>query len=565
MKYKILSKPELKYLLKNKHLINEEIAKQMIVSRGFYDRAFFVDYFLWHFKQDKKTKEKIASAPFQLDMLQKMGSEKNLNIIYPRNHAKTTNSLFNCIWSVCYRADPFILLVASEWLWVEFLWKLRSEFVNNDKLQDCFGELVPKANRQETQRWTSKQLQFSNWIEIQTVSKGWTIRWKRVSLLIVDDPQENKDVKNPAIASEFIDWFFTSIYNTLDPTGRCIVIGTIMSELCFVNVIANEDRGFTTIRYPAVLNPVYETIPKCQVMQNADGETIEGRGRKHLIGWTPIWSYKRSLKTLDDVMQTIWRDAFQQEYMHEPMSSVGDLVIHPDIRTWLTPLPFTEDPLYPELRIFRPNENTQIDNEGNTVVLPIGQAKQQFSIWVDTSSWTAKGDFSTIVVRDNLKKLYATYRGRIAPDQLCKVIQRLWDLWYYPKEGALGIEVNNTWLVTITEARNAFDGEGYVWYPYIYQQEVFDKTTEKRTTSIWRNTNNKTRPIMVETYKKDIIIDQVLQEFDEREIAEMKTFVYNNNGKAEAPSPYHDDLILADMLSLQMVEVNTYTFGWYTR
>lgn len=69
--------------------------------------------------------------------------------------------------------------------------------------------------------------------------------------LKVDDPQENKDVKDPKITDEFIDWFFTSVYNTLDPDSRCIVIGTVISENCFVNVLEQQDRGFKTIKYPA--------------------------------------------------------------------------------------------------------------------------------------------------------------------------------------------------------------------------------------------------------------------------------------------------------------------------
>jgi len=41
---------------------------------------------------------------------------------------------------------------------------------------------------------------------------------------MVDDPQENKDVQNPQITDKFNNWFFTSVYNTLDDSGRCIVL-----------------------------------------------------------------------------------------------------------------------------------------------------------------------------------------------------------------------------------------------------------------------------------------------------------------------------------------------------
>jgi hypothetical protein len=33
----------------------------------------------------------------------------------------------------------------------------------------------------------------------------------------MDDPQDNKDVKNPKMAKDFLEWAFTSLYNVLLP------------------------------------------------------------------------------------------------------------------------------------------------------------------------------------------------------------------------------------------------------------------------------------------------------------------------------------------------------------
>lgn len=51
------------------------------------------------------------------------------------------------------------------------------------------------------------------------------------------------------------------------------------------------------------------------------------------------------------------------------------------------------------------------------------------------------GDYATITIRDRERKLYATYRGHIAPDQICEIIDWLREQGY---KGKIGIENNNT-------------------------------------------------------------------------------------------------------------------------
>lgn len=572
MKYQILSKEDLSRAWDCYDDLNLAGKRRVIVSQWFYDREFFIDYLLSHYKRDKKTQEVIESAEFHGKLLEYLRTQKNLNVVYPRDHAKTTNSLFDSIWDVCYEAEPFTLLVAAEWLWVEFIWKIREEFITNEELKACFWDLVPTASKDETKKRTAKTLQFTNGCVIETISKGGTARWKRPTKIKVDDPQENKDVKNPRIAEEFVARFFTSIYNTLDPNGRCIVLGTVINANCFVNVLEQEDRWFLTVKFPAIIDPVYKFLEKGEEFSNSEWELIIGTGRLHIVWWKPIRRTKRSLKALDERLWVIKRDAFHQEYMHEPMIVVGDLLISKDIirSLWILK-PIRVDREYEQLSIFAEHDNRveledgddidtadRIDADGTAWrLLPKDEAKTRYSRGVDTATWSTTGDFSTIVVRDNTWKTMLTYRDRTPPDRLCEVIDYIYKLGYYPKRWAMWIENNNTWLVTIIKARD-WD---YDWYEDIYVQEVVDEKSEKRTKKVWWNTNGKTRAIIVEWYRQNIVTEEKITDFDIREIAEMKTFAYNQNWKAEAVKPYHDDLILASMISMEMMKVNRYSFG----
>ena len=58
-------------------------------------------------------------------------------------------------------------------------------------------------------------------MELKTITKNEPVRGRRPTLVLVDDPEENKDVKNPAVAQEFYNWVFTSVYPTISQVVQC--------------------------------------------------------------------------------------------------------------------------------------------------------------------------------------------------------------------------------------------------------------------------------------------------------------------------------------------------------
>jgi len=66
-------------------------------------------------------------------------------------------------------------------------------------------------------KWRSKKLELTNGGDIMTTSKGQSVRGKRRRLVVLDDPQENKDVRNKRVVERFNEWVFSSLYNTMLP------------------------------------------------------------------------------------------------------------------------------------------------------------------------------------------------------------------------------------------------------------------------------------------------------------------------------------------------------------
>lgn len=128
-------------------------------------------------------------------------------------------------------------------------------------------------------KWRQKELEFLNGSYIETVTRGQPIRGARPREIIMDDPQDNKDVKNPNMAREFVEWAFTSLYNVLLPGGRMVALGTIVGNLCFVKHLRDEKK-WPTIEYQAC-DENFENIlwpqlwTKQALLERRDGKIVK--------------------------------------------------------------------------------------------------------------------------------------------------------------------------------------------------------------------------------------------------------------------------------------------------
>lgn len=215
-----------------------------------------------------------------------------------------------------------------------------------------------------------------------------------------------------------------------------------------------------------------------------------------------------------------------QEYPSTPVEAFlasWDCVFNTTILRNLPVLQFTEDPVYKDLRIYKSTTDRCL-------------------IGVDTSEGGKSGDNAVISVRDKDLKLLAGYYAKIPPDALCEVIDHIRKRY---KQGVVGIERNNTGLVTLTKAKD------YERYNRIYQEKTVDELTQRATSKFWRHTNAKTRPILISEYEEAIRTGRIT-EVDERCKSEMYTFIYNEKHRPEAQVGCHDDFIIWDWISLQM-------------
>ena len=146
----------------------------------------------------------------------------------PREFAKTTVCTFGYVLhQICFKKRHFIIIGSdTEDLASDLTGYLYLELLYNERLHQDFGELV-KANRAVDDFVTS------NDIRVKSRGRGQRLRglkhkqW-RPDLVILDDLENDVNVRNPGIVQQILDWVKSAVYPALDAGGSLLIIGTIL-------------------------------------------------------------------------------------------------------------------------------------------------------------------------------------------------------------------------------------------------------------------------------------------------------------------------------------------------
>jgi len=144
-------------------------------------------------------------------------------------------------------------------------------------------------------------LELTNWESIETLSKGNPVRWKRPRRIVVDDLDENKDVMTKTVVEKARTWFFTSLYNTLLPWWKIVILWTIVGNMCMVKYI-KETKEWKIVEYKAINN----------------GKAL----------WEDMWSLEELEKRKREIGSTL----FNQEFMNIPIQSENTVIKQEHIR-----------------------------------------------------------------------------------------------------------------------------------------------------------------------------------------------------------------------------------------
>lgn len=169
-------------------------------------------------------------------------------VIFPRGFSKSTWEKIDTIHDVVYSLEPVILLIgATRDDAAMQLEGVKGELESNEDLILVYGNKVPAENV-VGRKWTSRRIQTVDGVNVVTrgraKGRGVNINGKRPTKVVIDDAEDDDQVKNPDLRRKFHDWLYNVIFPSLDKErGRVKMIGTVLHEQAEVLAFYKKHGG----------------------------------------------------------------------------------------------------------------------------------------------------------------------------------------------------------------------------------------------------------------------------------------------------------------------------------
>ena len=276
---------------------SSEKAKKERIAHAKRDRLWFMKtylphYFTGEFGSFHKDWSALADIP-----------DEPVFIAAPRGHTKSTFfSLGVPLHNICMEAKHLIVIISdTEDLAADFSQFIQLELEENERIKQDFGDLTNPG------RWKAKDFTTKNGIRVKARGQGQRVRGLRnqqyrVDCIIIDDLENDKNVRNPRLIKESIKWILTAVINTLKHGASMTMVGTILSKKSVLAQMINmkceadqEKPRFISRLYKAKLDDNYKPL-------------WPG-------GWTP-----EQLRLKEKL---IGSTLFNQEYQNDPKDDEG--------------------------------------------------------------------------------------------------------------------------------------------------------------------------------------------------------------------------------------------------
>ena len=199
---------------------------------------------------------KKMTPPFHHEIYKTIKDEaiKRVLIAAPRGTAKSTVcSLILPLWKAAFKdpdEDLFIVIVSeSQAQRINFLSRIKYHLDYSETFKSMFGDMGSTT----ATRWTGSDIILSNGTRIVAVGTGQRVRGfiegdTRPNLVIVDDFESELNALTIEARVKNRKWMTEAVIPSLSDDGRIIMIGTVISEDCFL-YWAKDSSAWKTLWY----------------------------------------------------------------------------------------------------------------------------------------------------------------------------------------------------------------------------------------------------------------------------------------------------------------------------
>lgn len=309
------------------------------IDMEFFGRAYFPHYFSrpspeFHRELDAIWQQGVLKGRYPLTAADTKTISRlpgvRRAVAAPRGHAKSTNLTFKgTMHSTLYGYKHYPIIISDSSEQAEgFLDNIRVEFEENTAILEDFGPLAGSV-------WRSNVLVTKTNIKIEAIGSGKKIRGRkhrnwRPDLIILDDVENDENVRTPEQRKKLKDWFDKAVSKCGDDYTDIVYIGTLLHyDSLLAKTLANP--AYRSIKYKAVIRfsqaddlwQQWETI--FTDLSNDDREAdalafFQAHKTAMLEGTQVLWKEKLSYYDLMVMRVSEGEASFNSEEQNEPIN-----------------------------------------------------------------------------------------------------------------------------------------------------------------------------------------------------------------------------------------------------
>ena len=309
------------------------------IDMEFFGRAYFPHYFSrpspeFHRELDAIWQQGVLKGRYPLTAADTKTISRlpgvRRAVAAPRGHAKSTNLTFKgTMHSTLYGYKHYPIIISDSSEQAEgFLDNIRVEFEENTAILEDFGSLAGSV-------WRSNVLVTKTNIKIEAIGSGKKIRGRkhrnwRPDLIILDDVENDENVRTPEQRSKLKNWFDKAVSKSGDDYTDIVYIGTLLHyDSLLAKTLTNP--AYRSIKYKAVIQfsqaddlwQQWESI--FTDLSNDDREAdalafFQAHKTAMLEGTQVLWEEKLSYYDLMVMRVSEGEASFNSEEQNEPIN-----------------------------------------------------------------------------------------------------------------------------------------------------------------------------------------------------------------------------------------------------
>jgi hypothetical protein len=228
------------------------------------------------------------------------GVVRCIEVLAPREHAKTTCLMVFVLWCICYRMRKFIVLLSDTEDQSKLqLDAIKNEIETNELMRRVYGDL-------QGPYWGLEGVETSTGIKVICKGAGQKVRGlkfreQRPDLVLCDDLLNDELVETEERRAKIKRWFFGALVPCVAPGGVLVVAGTLLHEADLMQELSESSEGWTVRRFEAC--------------------ALDGLELKEPVLWPGPWSLKRLEDKRQMYVEKGEASLFYREYFNRIVSN----------------------------------------------------------------------------------------------------------------------------------------------------------------------------------------------------------------------------------------------------